>query len=508
MKRSIRGWSLVTAATLAVVATGSPGAQHDASTAGPVTLVSIAQGGTVADGFSGGGKMSGDGRFVAFYSEATNLAPGDDNDAGDVFLRDVAEGKTELISIASDGSQGDRPSSYPIGVSDDGRYVLFGSAATNLDDEEADTEFALYMRDRDAGETWRVSVDEAGDVLPRSYSGVMSADGGFVAFATYEAGEDGGSWPDRVFLHDVVASESRLVAAFPNALDGNQLRPGSPVLSGDGRYLAFASDDGPEAGYDGVMRTFVYDRESDEIAAIPVPESGAVDTQVVPTDFSYDGRWLLVIAESLDSEGGVPVVSAAPYLYDLDTGTYVSVPVPGRVPPLDVHPNPVHSALLSADGRYVAYLAFIEQYDPFFGGTIEVQGTVVFDRIEGSLSQPLTTYVGHDLVRVSFPLTCPRTATSFSLVRDRIGSIQSMATVWTTRSCFAAAWAKCSSSTGWLYRTSATDRDRRHPDVRRPPTTWKKGKAPGIWWRCRGPMEGGGKRLRFVSGCLGTKRLF
>src|SRR5689334_3378885 len=97
---------------------------------GDLTRVSVDSSGLQADGFSYTGEISTDGRFVAFYSEAGNLVPGDTNGLADVFLRDRQLGVTTRVSVDSTGAQvggGGDPS-----ISADGRFVAFDSGATNL----------------------------------------------------------------------------------------------------------------------------------------------------------------------------------------------------------------------------------------------------------------------------------------------------------------------------------------------------------------------------------------
>ena len=106
--------------------------------------------------------FSADGRFVAFDSEATNLVPNDTNGVRDVFIRDRKKGTTERISVSSGGIQGDYGGSFPA-ISGDGRFVVFSSEATNL--VAADTNgFAsdVFIRDRKkARPSWSASVRAA-----------------------------------------------------------------------------------------------------------------------------------------------------------------------------------------------------------------------------------------------------------------------------------------------------------------------------------------------------------
>src|SRR5207253_2716603 len=93
--------------------------------------VSVASDGTEGNDVSLGSALSADGRFVAFDSAATDLVAGDTNGTNDVFVHDRQTGITERVSVASDGTQGNKASSYPA-LSADGRFVAFDSDATNL----------------------------------------------------------------------------------------------------------------------------------------------------------------------------------------------------------------------------------------------------------------------------------------------------------------------------------------------------------------------------------------
>ncbi len=93
-----------------------------------VERVSVASDGSQASGRSIYPAVSGDGRIVAFESDADNLVPGDSISTGDVFVHDRATGRTELVSVARDGSQASGGSFYSA-VSGDGRTVAFQDTA-------------------------------------------------------------------------------------------------------------------------------------------------------------------------------------------------------------------------------------------------------------------------------------------------------------------------------------------------------------------------------------------
>src|SRR5438046_2190591 len=118
----------VLSSVILVLLTALWGRSADAQT---TERVSVASGGTEGNGASLGSALSADGRLVAFQSDATNLVVGDTNGATDVFVRDRQTGMTARVSVASDGTQANNVSSYPA-LSAAGRFVAFQSDASNL----------------------------------------------------------------------------------------------------------------------------------------------------------------------------------------------------------------------------------------------------------------------------------------------------------------------------------------------------------------------------------------
>ncbi|MEW6473009.1 MAG: hypothetical protein AB1679_12130 [Actinomycetota bacterium] len=151
---------------------------------GATVRVSVPASGGEASGFatapSAPPAVSADGNIVAFESDSSNLVGGDTNGVSDIFVRDRAAGKTERVSVGTDGTQGNKGSFRP-GISADGRFVVFESAATNLLAGGADSNGVkdIFIRDRQTGETKRVS--ESGAASP-SQNPSISPNGKFVAF--------------------------------------------------------------------------------------------------------------------------------------------------------------------------------------------------------------------------------------------------------------------------------------------------------------------------------------
>lgn len=154
---------------------------HDRQT-GITERVNVASDDTEANGHSIYHWISGDGRYVSFYSTATNLVPNDTNGLADIFVHDRLTGTTERVSVASDGTEANGASFYN-SISTDGRFVAFQSAASNLVPNDTNGHEDIFVHDRLTGATKRVSVAFDGSE-PNNSSEYpsMSADGRFVAF--------------------------------------------------------------------------------------------------------------------------------------------------------------------------------------------------------------------------------------------------------------------------------------------------------------------------------------
>lgn len=145
--------------------------------------VSVGAGGRQSDRESMFPAISANGRYVAFLSVATNLIPGDNNAVADVFVRDRVARLTSRVSVGPGERQADGASVLPPAISATGRYVSFSSAASNLVAADTNGERDVFVRDRLAAVTWRVSVGTGGEQGDnRSFSSAISADGRHVAF--------------------------------------------------------------------------------------------------------------------------------------------------------------------------------------------------------------------------------------------------------------------------------------------------------------------------------------
>jgi Tol biopolymer transport system component len=191
---------------LAVFAIGLCSLPAASAALAPTSRVSVSTAGAQANGHSLAASISVNGRYVAFYSSATNLVARDTNGRRDVFRRDTQTGKTTRISVSSSGQQANGESFGP-SIAPDGRYVAFYSDASNLVAGDTNNADDIFVRDNQTGATTRVSVTTAGDQAEGgSYSPSISADGRYVAFlsdATNLVAGDTNRLRD-VFVHDAV----------------------------------------------------------------------------------------------------------------------------------------------------------------------------------------------------------------------------------------------------------------------------------------------------------------
>jgi Tol biopolymer transport system component len=196
---------------------------------------SIATRGEQANGASFAQGISGDGRLVLFGSEATNLVAGDTNGVADLFVRDRAYQMTTRVNVSSTGGQANNYAA-DAKITPSGRYVVFRSAATNLVPGDTNDAEDVFVRDRFTGRTERVSVDGTGAQLPGGgTSPSISADGRYVTFTGHDSR---GSL--QVFMRDRTAGTTRQVSVSSRGepANGMSLRG---ALSANGRYLAFES---------------------------------------------------------------------------------------------------------------------------------------------------------------------------------------------------------------------------------------------------------------------------
>jgi Tol biopolymer transport system component len=354
---------------------------HDHQTAA-IERVSLDSAGAEGNGDSGRPGISGDGRYVAFRSIASNLVPGDTNGVADVFVHDRQTGATERVSVDSAGLQANGPSGSPgdsPSVSADGRYVAFWSDATDLVASDTNGSADVFVRDRQAGTTERVSVGSSGvEGNGDSIDAAISADGRHVAFSSLAtnlvAGDLGFS---DVFVHDRLAGTTERVSVSSSGVKGNGPSE-SPALSADGRWVAFESWAGnlvPGDTSPGFVDIFVHDRQTGTTECVSLdPQGNVVNGDSMSAQVSGDGRYVAFSSLASKLVPGAANGSWNIYVRDRVLGvteiasTGVSGPSNGAswISPI------------SADGRYVAFESFASNLVP--GDTNLVWDVFLHDR--------------------------------------------------------------------------------------------------------------------------------
>jgi Tol biopolymer transport system component len=337
--------------------------------------------GTAQDSIS----LSADGRLVAFVSSSSSLVPGDANGARDVYVRDSSTGQTTLVSVGLGGQANGASSNARISA--DGRFVVFTSQATNLVADDTNGVADVFVRDLTSGQTARVSVSasgQQGDGPSGEAPSDISADGGVVSFSSAASNLVAG---DTNRIRDVFAAvrATGAVERVSVAGDGSEAAAGASdasAISADGRYVAFASTAPNLVAGDTNLAAdvFVHDRQtgSTERASVSAAgEQAAGSSSLRPGGLSADGR--LVAFETAAPLAAGDTGGSDVYLRDLSTATTERI----SVNPAGVGANAnAGAAAISSDGRYVAFESSATNLDPADSGFDE--DVFVRDRVAGA----------------------------------------------------------------------------------------------------------------------------
>lgn len=212
---------------------------------GVTVRISSNAAGQAANGLSAMTAVAEDGSSVAYMSEASDIVPGDTNAATDIFVYDRQTGGTKRISVSSAGEQGNGPASFP-GISADGRYVAFQSAATNLVPDDTNGAADIFVHDRVSGATQRVSLTSDGtQLLDDALYPFFAASGRYVTFSSEADNlpQPGPQYHHRIYIRDLEAGVTELVSVAPDGTIPHWLSNASfSSVSADGRYVAFDAD--------------------------------------------------------------------------------------------------------------------------------------------------------------------------------------------------------------------------------------------------------------------------
>jgi Tol biopolymer transport system component len=236
--------------------------------------------GPVADTVSFAASISADGRIVAFVSRARNLSDDDRDATEDVFVRDLQARTTTLVSRASDtvgAAAADQSSGSP-SISGDGRLVAFTSDAANLDENNLNVK-DIFVRDTQARTTTLVSRASGPAGTPSdgfSASPSISSDGRFIAFESEANSLTDANRPgENIYIRDRLTNVTALVSRASGAAGaGANGTSGNPAISGDGRLAAFDSDADNLSTEDNDAFFNVFARDLSDALPRPLPAPG------------------------------------------------------------------------------------------------------------------------------------------------------------------------------------------------------------------------------------------
>ena len=303
------------------------------------------------------GQVSTNGRYVVFQSDATDLLPGDTNGVSAIVVRDLQTGSNILVSVASDGGWANGASTDPV-MTPDGRYVAFISAATNLVAGDTNGALDVFVRDLLNGVTSLVSVG-ATDTNVSVTTPVITPDGRYVAFSSTAKGLATGvpaASKGEVYVRDLVAnvttwaSTNAAIKVF-NVLHLNTMPSYHPVISDDGRFVGFKTGwtNGTTATGSGAAATMVFQYDSLNATLTSISSNGfapwSQNDDVCGPEMSPDGRFVVFVATN---SGCVSV-----QLWDAQAGTnlLVSAALDGSYPTNSISDTPA----LSPDGWFVVF---------------------------------------------------------------------------------------------------------------------------------------------------------
>ena len=324
--------------------------------AGTTERVSVSSAEVEGNGASYWPSISADGRYVAFHSSASNLVGDDTNSVYDVFVRDRLAGTTERVSVSSAGGEGNLDSAY-LSISADGRYVAFWSAAGNLVENDANGYADIFVHDRDSGSTIRVSISSAGvEANAQSAAPAISADGLYVAFessATNLVGSDtNGMWD--VFVHDRVAGTTERISISSAEIEGNY-GSGWASVSADGRYVAFwsvASNLVP-GDTNATSDVFVRDRDAGTVERVSVSSAEAQgNAGSGRSSINADGSYVAFSSDASDLVVGDGNGRSDIFVRDRQHGETERVSLTYAGAQANGHS---YYPSMSADGTYVAF---------------------------------------------------------------------------------------------------------------------------------------------------------
>ena len=417
-------------AAVACLLVGSIAPRSSRAWAQETLRVSVAQSGGSANGHSVRPGISSTGRFVLFWSSASDLVPGDTNGSPDVFVRDLQLAQTERVNVDSSGNEsngegliygsfGDRV------FSADGRFVVWSGVASDLAPGDVNSGADVFLRDRALGQTLLVGVTPSGIQGNGACSDPsISDDGRYVAFVSSSTDlvpQDTNGSSD-VFVRDVVAGVTTRASTDATGIEADA-GGSSPSISADGRRVAFLSGATNLVASDtnGFVDVFVKDLDSGQVALVSVGTGGTAGNHHAEfPSLSGDGDRVSFhsLADNLVQNDTNAVRDV--FLHRMTTGetSRASVTSSGQQANLESR-----FASLSWDGRFVVFQSAATNLVP--GDTNGQPDAFVRDVLAGSTERASVSTLGvqaNDLSMEPGLSADGRYAVFFSLASNLVSS--------------------------------------------------------------------------------------
>jgi Tol biopolymer transport system component len=325
------------------------------------TLVSInTNGGAGGNDNSFPVALSTNWQFALFESSASDLGPGDTNKASDIFLRDLVNGVTWLVSSSTNGLPGNGASRSAV-MTPDGRYVAFVSEAFNLVANDTNKIADVFVRDMQTLTTTLISVGAISTnsvaSMPASCSDSpeITPDGRFVAFSSTATNlVPGLRSAGDIYVHDRMAGTNLWVSSGMRvnlaAVTGQTNGICSTLaLSADGKFVAYQGSVSPLGS--GVNSGIILRYNLDTGITDLIHTNAPISTTACNLDLTPDGGVAAFVANSNDASGTTTCVQ----LWDAASGatTLVSGDLSGMVTSNSISSRPV----MDPSGRYVVFLS-------------------------------------------------------------------------------------------------------------------------------------------------------
>ncbi len=248
-----------------------------------ITRMSLSSSGEQTNGRSENSDLSEDGKFIAFDSAATNLVNNDTNGDIDVFVKNILTGIIERVSVTYQGGQSNDYSFQPT-TSADGRFIAFTSTATNLVQDDTNQRPDVFVYDRTNQSIERVSIASSGAQANRdSYASEISADGRYITFTSHATNlvpDDTNNSTD-IFVRDRVAHTTIRASVSADGLQANTDSDES-YISPNGQFVTFVSHASNLVADDtnGVQDVFVRDLKARKTYLVSRSPSGQIGNKL------------------------------------------------------------------------------------------------------------------------------------------------------------------------------------------------------------------------------------